>query len=209
MEDCEPQSPIKDFHDRQLNNLRKMSGLNRLAIAAAMDYCSEYELTPPSWLVAASVDLMVDLLKREKSEKRGRTANSIARYRQDIWDYERYDAVLRVREMRAKARHNVRIGKDYPDHHATKHFQKMKVALGTSKDEFEKASLYLTGRDARAAGDAIRASYRRVVRRHADPKIKDRAVMFSDRFLKKIELQSLTETKPGTKRSSFSGLLSG
>jgi hypothetical protein len=199
MKYCKPDAPTDYIDERELNQLKEMMADNQLAVAAAMDYCVEHEICPPQWLVAASAALMVDLLKREKSQKRGRSAGYIGRYRQSFWDIERWDAVLEIRRMRKKVRHNLRLARDYQIP-TSKHDEKMRVLLGNSLDEFEIASSYLAGRDAKAGPDAMRASYRRVRRKFADPETAKQTVLFTERFLRKIGLQGALDQKPGTKR---------
>lgn len=191
---CKPNAPTDALDKRELDHLRNMMASNRLAVAAAMDYCAEREICPPPWLVAASVELIVDLLKREKSRRRGRTAGYIAQYRQWAWDFERWDAVLEIRRMRKQAKHNLELEHLCPKHYSIKHSKKMQKLLGNSTYEFEAASQYLTGRDAKAGAHAVRASYRKINNDRANV-----AVFLRDRFLRKIGLQESQDLKPGTK----------
>jgi len=64
MRHCKPPGPLDEIHDRELNAMKNMIAHKELAIAAAMDYCAEEEICPPPWLVSASAELMLDLLKR-------------------------------------------------------------------------------------------------------------------------------------------------
>ena len=81
-----PPVSLDRFHERELNELKAVTVHSELATAAALDYCAKEEICPPPWVVKKAAELMCDLLKREKAERRGRTAGRIARYRQDLWD---------------------------------------------------------------------------------------------------------------------------
>src|SRR3954471_5828831 len=90
MKYCKPARPVDRIHERELDSMRDMIAHKELAVAAAVDYCAEEEICPPPWLVSAAAELMRDLLMKEKAQKRGRAAGHIARYRQDLWDLERW-----------------------------------------------------------------------------------------------------------------------
>jgi hypothetical protein len=95
-----------DFDLRELDSLRRLDSHQEIAIARAMDYCATHQIHPPEWLVEAAALLVVDLLKREKSTQRGRTASCLARFRHEFWDMERWDAVQEVRRIRSMAKRN-------------------------------------------------------------------------------------------------------
>ena len=61
------------------------------------------------------------------------------------------------------------------------------------------ASRYLVGREARVGADAIRASYRRCIRRAGTGSFPDRYYVLDPRFLKKLGIPDLQERKRGTK----------
>ena len=108
---CKPAGLLDRFHERELNELKAVTVHSELATAAALDYCAKEEICPPPWVVKRAAELMCDLLNREKAERRGRTAGRIARYRQDLWDLERFDAILAIRKFRNRVRRDVAIAR--------------------------------------------------------------------------------------------------
>jgi len=199
---CKPAGPLDELNERELNSFKNMTHHKELSIAAAMDYCDEHELCPPPWLVAASAELMIDLIRREKAQKCGRTAGHLARYRQDFFDIERYDAVIEIRRMRKKARRNVKAAQSHPAYPKSRLKSQEKMLAwfkGDNMREYECAAMYLTGRDAKIGREAMKASYRKVRDSFFNPATALRYSLFDDRFLRKLGLQGLTDRKPGTK----------
>src|SRR6266508_4404277 len=109
MKYCKPAGCLDEFHQRTLDELQNVTAHPELAIAAGMDYCAEEEICAPPWLVKATAALLRDLLMREKAHKRGRAAGHIARYRQDLWDVERWDAVEAIRRIKKKVRREMEL----------------------------------------------------------------------------------------------------
>lgn len=189
------------FQERYLNSLRDLDAHKELAVAAALDFCAEDDIVAPSWATQASADLTRNLLKRAKSPRRGRAADPVARYRQDMWDFERWCVVGEIRRYRATNKRDAEIMKEYPQNDARylKHHNKMRQWLrhGT----FECASLYLIGYQCRsqAGADAVKASYRRVERDLRDRTKQSRYFMFDDRFLAKLGTGRLNDPDQVTK----------
>src|SRR5205809_162811 len=112
--DCfRPKDRLNEIYERELNELKKLTVHRELAIAAGIDYCAEQNICAPPWLVKEASLLICDLLKREKVHKRGRSGGLIARYRQDMWDVERWDAVEEVRRTKKKAHKEMEIMRSY------------------------------------------------------------------------------------------------
>src|SRR5579862_6857529 len=145
-------SPLDSFQRRQLNELEELTVHRELMVAAAMDFCAEENIDPPSWLVKEAAALLCELLKREKTEKRGRAAGKIARYRQDMWDVERWDAVEEMRRIRNHVQHDLEIMREYGDlfKGSAKWRNAERLLAWFRHGIFECASMYLTGRDARS-----------------------------------------------------------
>ena len=198
---CKPAGLLDRFHERELNELKAVTVHSELATAAALDYCAREEICPPPWVVQKAADLMCDLLKREKAQKRGRAAGHIARYRQDLWDLERFDAILEIRRLRDRARSDVKIarsfGRKFQKSKRYEHIKKRRdwYRYGT----LQCASMYLTGRDAKAGVDAMKASYQRVCRNTDGKTVADQYYLFNEPFLRKIGIPGLADRKPGTK----------
>lgn len=201
MDYCQPSGLLDKFHKRQLDELKAVTVHSELATAAAMDYCAREGICPPWWAVERAAALMCDLLKREKAQKRGRAAGHIARYRQDLIDLERFDAILAIRRFRQRVRSDVKIVRSFGQK-----FQKSKQYGYIKKERawlrhgtLQCASMYLSGRDARAGVDAIKASCRRIRRNTVGKTIPDQYYVFDGQFLRQIGLFDLLERKPGTK----------
>lgn len=202
MRHCKPSGRVDYFHERELSALEEMSAHNDIAFAAGMYYCAEHQICPPPWLVAGAAKLMIELLKREKSQKRGRAAGRIARYRQDLWDLERYDAVGQVRELRQRIKHEAETleklpayKKDYP--------YVAKAQKWLTHETFECASMSLKGSYAFGGPMAVKKSYRRVKQAFRTRSAAYRYhLMFGD-FVFKIGLDWVGAVRPGTKIAPF------
>jgi hypothetical protein len=185
-------------HKRYLDGLKKATAHKELAVAAALHFCAEERLIPPKWVLEGSVELLCDLLKREKAQTRGRAAGKLARYRQSMWDVERWNAVDQVRQIRAQNASDAALIKAHPDSYADSqkaHNQKMRLWLrhGT----FACASMYLHGSYARIGVEAMKASHRRVRHAFGDPSNTDYWYI-DPRFLWQVGIDDRIET-PGTK----------
>jgi hypothetical protein len=196
MRHCKPPGPVDEMDERELDQLRNLTAHKQIAIAAAMDHCAENEICPPPWLTAAAADLLIALLKCEKSDKRGRATGRIARLQQDLWDIERWDAVLEIRRGRGIVERELDSSKFYEREPRP---NVMKFRAWYRHGTFACASMLLSGRNARAGIDAIKASYRKVKRNLEDPVEATKYYLFGDRFLKKLGLEGHMDRKPGTK----------
>jgi len=184
---CREPQPVDRLHEEELERHRKSAVHNDIAVAAAMYYCAEEKICPPPWLVAASANLMIELLKKEKSKKRWRAAGRVARCRQDLFDFDRWNAVHQIRELKKKNKDELEILKTWGDvdqRHVTRIHKTQAWLL--RHDTFECASMSLTGCDAKAGPEAVRASYRRVKRAMADKSVAYRYSLFTGNFLHRV-----------------------
>lgn len=201
MEYSSPNEDLQAIHQRELNELKSLTVHRELAVAAALDYCAEEKICPPLWVVVEAAALICDLLKREKAQKRGRTAGRISRYQQDHRDLERWDAVEEIRRIRTSVKRNAALrrahGQTPKNSSALRHEERLIkwFRAGT----FQCASMYLTGTGARVDTDAMRASYRRCNKRAGVKPFPDRYYRFDNRFLGKLGVPKLGARKPGSK----------
>ena len=199
---------LKSFFDRELESLNVVTVHRELAVAAALELCAEEGIRPPSWVVREASQLLIRLLLNEKTKKRGRAAGLIARYRQDHWDGERYEAVEEIRRIRDRVKKEIGLIREYGDRVRPKHkehyerFDRWFRRHGT----YECASMYLKGRDARASAQTIKRSYRETKRRHGNKPKPDRYITFDDRFLRKLGLPAVSDRKGGNKWSPLYNL---
>jgi hypothetical protein len=205
---CDNGTP-SEFDLRELDKFRQLSDHLEIAMARAMDYCAEHSICPPQWLVEAAASIMIDLIKREKTTRRGCKGGLVAMFRQDFRDQERWDAVKQVRETREKFRRDGKALKEMPESRATdghkRYNEKLRkwLELGT----FACASTLLVGRDAGVVSPhAVRKSFRKVEATLEGP-VPPAGAWFSEAFLKKLGLQGYSERKPGTNMFNILGLV--
>jgi hypothetical protein len=196
---ADPQNAI---HQRELGELLKLTVHRELAVAAAMDYCAEEGVSPPLEIVKEAASLILELLKREKAQNRGRAAGRIARYQQDLWDVERWDAVEAVRRIRQRVKRDIelrRVHGETQDNSRAMYHEERTVAWLRHHGTFACASMLLAGRDARVSAEAVRASHRRCRQRAGTGRTPDRYYIFDERFLRKLGFPHWIDRKRGTK----------
>jgi hypothetical protein len=202
---CEADHVSLEYHLRELDKFRRLSDHKEIATARAMDYCARYRICPPEWLVAAANSLLTELLKREKTSRRGRAGSYLARFRQQLWDTERWFAVKEVHRVRSSAKCDDEVLKSYPDlavgDDRRKFFEKRKKWL--KQGTLECASKILAGRMANTGTAAIRHSYRKIEngrKRHPEEMV---GAWFDDDFLGALGLQKSYDLKPGYKNGLY------
>jgi hypothetical protein len=205
----EGSKPLSDFDARELDNLRKLTSHKEIALARAMHYCATNRLCPPQWLVEDVVSLLIELLKREKITRRGRSASRLARFHQELKDVERWFAVKDVQTMRRRARDDETFRRSHPNRDLTearkRDFEKRRKWL--KFDNFECAAKMLVGRDAKTNPPGIRASYREIENKRKNHPELMVGAWFDDAFLKALGFQTSYERDPGTKFTSYSDLI--
>ena len=189
--------------ERELENYRKAAQHNDIAFAAAFHMCATEEKCPPAYLVKAVDELLIELLKGEKSKKRGRAGGRVARCRQDLWDFERFCAVDEVRRIREENPQRLESIKDCTpeERKVFAHFEKVRdwLRYGT----FECASMYLAGTFAWGIPNTVRASYRRVRRALTTRSGAFRYYMFFGDFLGRVGIPYPATLRPGNKTTFF------
>jgi len=225
---CRTGGPLEAFHERELARFRRAVEHPELAIAQALRYCADEHICAPDWVVEGAADLVGKLLRHQKCNQRGRNAGLIGRYRQNYWDFERYDAVVETRRNRKRIMDNLKLLRQElrraqrqlqaelkkTKNEDSEKLQKLRGSISSLKRHlsyeekwvpwfkdgiFECASRYLAGRDARVGADGMKASYQRVQKALKDPLEGTRYAIFEDRFLKHIGFPGVLYRKPGTK----------
>jgi hypothetical protein len=104
MLDPERARRVRVLHDFEFERLSKayQAGV-MVAVPAALCHCREHGIAPPAWVIEAALQMLCDLLKREKSTNRGRSGGAIARYRQDKIDFIRWNEVFALREEQQRS----------------------------------------------------------------------------------------------------------
>ena len=165
---CRHDRPVDRLHEQELDRLNDMSAQNDIGVVAAMYYCANEGICPPPWLTQSASKLLIELSKRERSRKRGRAGGRIARYGQDLRDYERWSAVLDVRELRRRYKKEL---KDLSELSAQGKLtaegknslrRVEKACKWLRQDIYDCASMCLRGSNAHARPGTVKKTYLRV-----------------------------------------------
>src|SRR4051794_40050665 len=107
---------VSVLHSERLASFERMwnSGV-AVGVLAALDYCVEYNVHQPPWLSKAARDLLCDAIVKPKSTKRGRASGYLARFRQDMIDFARWDTVNWVRNNQEEIRRQVDVMRSFDD----------------------------------------------------------------------------------------------
>lgn len=192
---------------KELDHLEAMARAGvAVAVPAAMHYCAEYEVNPPAWLLAMATELLCNLMRRERSTRRGRSCGYVARYRQDMIDLARHSEVDVIRQRQKAILQQVEELRATPNvpKAMLQEREKMLGWIGKTLDRaFECAVPVLEGSQAYAGRDAIKASYFRVERHSRDPKKALRYHVLDAGILRKLGIKHETEYRPGRKKIPF------
>src|ERR1051325_5129853 len=101
-----PFNSIDELHAERLNCFQVMWH-REIGVAAALRYCAENQLQLPKWAAQQALSVLCRTLRPERTHKRGRAADPVARYHQDMIDFARYDEVVIVRENQKELRQAV------------------------------------------------------------------------------------------------------
>ena len=176
------QIKLDSIDERELNGCkRSFEAGNFGAVLAAIRWCRRHDLTAPPWLLDASHALIVEAIRHIKSGKPGRAGNPLARLRQDMIHFARWDTVQMLREKQKETAAEVaglRKLKSDPsvvlkerDVIVIEEEEKKLQWLGRSWEmAYRCASAALRGTDSFAGPDAMKASYLKVQKLSEDPK---------------------------------------
>jgi hypothetical protein len=194
MSDPGSRNRARVFHEQELERLRKAREAGVvIAVPAALDYCLEHDLGPPQWLVHAASELLCELLRREKSKKRGRSAGAVARYRQDMIDFLRFNEVEVLRENQHRSIELMSVYPTCPSPQESKiYVQEARKAewLGSSLSRiYQCVSEVLERTDAFGSPESIKRSYRQVKRSDGNPSQAFRYYLLPYPFLHKLGIE--------------------
>jgi hypothetical protein len=198
---------LEEHYARELSHLATMvrSGV-AVAVPAALNYCAEHELWAPPWLLQSATDLVCDLLIREKSNRRGRSAGYLARYRQDLIDYARWDEVDVVRRKQLEILEEVQQLQKMQNvpPKLLKEREKMLAWVGSTLNRaFECASMLLQNSNAFGSPEAIKRSYFQVRRNSRDPRFRLRYHLLDSGIQRKLGLNSEEKKSRTRKQKPF------
>jgi hypothetical protein len=190
-------SAVRAIDEREMEIFRRMYEADvKLAIPAALYYCNEHEFAPPTWLVRAALEFLCDLLKRERSTKRGRSGGTVARYHQDTIDFVRWNEVTVIRDKQAESHRTVTDWADMWAAHADtsaadrKYFQEYLDRdrwLGRSlKRAYECVAETLERTEAFGSPESVKRSYREVTQNLRKPREAVRYHILNMLFLRMV-----------------------
>lgn len=186
----EPNHALEEFDRREMKNFERMVQASvMVGVPAALHYCAKHEVSVPAWLVRAALDLLCDLLKREKSTKRGRAAGAVARYHQDMIDMTRWNEVCVLREKQAVIHENVSYYSNTSIASSPRFAEEVVRAawFGHSLSRiFECVSDQLERTEAFGSPESIKRSYRQVERNNRSPTQAFRYCILDPLFLRML-----------------------
>lgn len=182
---------IDDFEQRRLNELRKVAEAgSELAPAAALFFCATHGVSVPEWLVDLAARGYCKQLDSSRPKKRGRSSEPLDRYRQDLIDLMRWDAVRYARYKQKELSEREEIIEsfsDLPAGYKDEH-RKMFAWFGHGwLRAYECASMMLGETPAFGGADAMRVGYCRVeLRTKKYSKLSWRYCYFEPEFLESV-----------------------
>jgi hypothetical protein len=202
-------NPLRTYYEREFSELQNLKSHRSLAAAAALYLCKLDAQTPPHWVVEEAAELLCDFLSNKPNPK-GRAKSISARYKQDLIDLERWDAVCQMRAAQKRVSDEVqqlkKRGLDVsPGARAGYVRDRMKMSdwLGhTFSRALECAALTLSGRDAFGSPETMLKSYKKIQRhiKQLEPQRQSPSYWpVDERFLQRIGFKSLHERRKGTK----------
>jgi hypothetical protein len=170
-----------------------------LAAPMAMYFCRKYRFRPPSWVMAAAVQIECALLRGDPLGARGRSNGIVHRYRQDRIDYLRWDVVKEVRGQRNHLRQKIKALSKLPGSAASKQRAYCEKLLRQARNSYKCASLLLRGSAAFGGVDAIKVSFQKVARNRRDELTAIRYIGFDPQFLRSVGAYVDSHRKSGKK----------
>jgi hypothetical protein len=185
-----PFESLEQLHETELDYLKTMiaSGVV-IAIPAAQHYCVTHGIDVPVWLTRISIELECANLRRGKRKRRGRTANPIARHRQDMRHYNRWSAVREVLEKQDEVRAEngkLRALPKVPPHFLKEREELLRRVGSSQEDAFRCASDLLDKTESFGCPETMKASYLRVECESRDPREAVRYHLLDPQFIRKI-----------------------
>jgi hypothetical protein len=93
-----PFASLSELHSNELACLERMaqSGV-AAAVLNALQYCQRHQVQIPDWVSISARKQLCEALQQDRPRIRGRSNSPLARLRQDMIDYARWDEVMKVR----------------------------------------------------------------------------------------------------------------
>ncbi len=162
-----PSARRKEFIRRELDACeRGYRAGNLVSVVTALDWRHRWNEPLPKWLIAALDSTYPKLLRSDRPDQRGRTANSLARYKADMRHYARWDAVVYIRERQQERREerDALLKDGLSEEEVDAVFANDRDPGKTWEDAYEKAAEDLKGTPAYCSPSTVKNSYRIVQR---------------------------------------------
>jgi hypothetical protein len=195
-----PFGSLAELHAERLECLR-VCWHRELAAVAAIHYCTTNRLPAPQWLIDEAGNVLFSLLRHVKQAKRGRASGAVARYRQDMIDYARWDTVREVREKQVEICEQVEELRSIPSPPKSLLEEREKMLFWVGHDwlrAYECAAMILRNTDSAAGPDAMKASYLRVTRNSQDPSQSLRYHLFDPIVVSKLGIRDVLKPSCST-----------
>jgi hypothetical protein len=169
---------------------------SRTRCGRSPELLQQNQLDVPPWLRDEAEAVLCARLSSAKRGKRGRASNPVARYRQDMIDFERWDAVREAREKQTEIRQQVEelSAMLRPPASLLREREKMLHWVGDDwLRAYECAAMILSGTAASGGPDAMKASYLRVNRNSRDPDQPLRYHLFTSGISARLQLSPPTK----------------
>jgi hypothetical protein len=201
--------PVDRLHQEHFERFRTLP-FPEIGVARALDYSEEHSVSPPSWVVRAASKLLAKLLSGKVPKGKGRHAGHVSAFEQELVDFERWNAVRAVQDIRATARRDDKFLKGCSEaitRSLAKHVEDRRVWL--ERDNYECAADLLLGRNAFATPRTIKRSFQRINKILDQRETVYTAAWFTESFLKSLGLEGMQEVRRGHKLRLFSDVSSG
>lgn len=203
------ENPLHDYYQREFAELERITSHRALAAAAALYLCAIDGQSPPHWVVQEASELLCDLLAN-KPKKKGRAAGHVARYKQDLIELERWDAIYGIRQSQRRLYDELRRIRERgwdvncPNGLKSRVAERMKLQawLGRSFPRaVECAAMTLRGRDAYCSTSTMLKTYKKMQRhiKRLGNRQSPSHWLMDERFLMRIGFKSQHERNKGTK----------
>jgi hypothetical protein len=167
-----PFNSIEELHAERLECFRVIWH-REIGVTAALWYCAANKVTVPGWAAEEAQLVLCNALRPRRARKRGRASDPVARYRQDMIDYARYEEVVTVREKQKEIPEQVEELRSLGPQGQSLLAERLKMLAWVGHTwlrAYECASMILAHTDACGGPETMKASYLEVARNSRDPR---------------------------------------
>jgi hypothetical protein len=207
----EPDYAAVIAHDAErLAALHRLHGMgSTLALNEAVQYCLEWRVNPPRWVLEAVADRLASSALGKPPKKVGRAAGGLARDKMDMIHFARWDFVEDMKRARKEWMGELgelnKLPKSDQSAAIIARIEHEVRRIGATVDEvFRRASELLIGTSLAGSPEAIKSSFWRVERDFKHPVRRFRYYVFSHQTLRAVGLENvMCTTMPVKKFDEF------